>query len=265
MINYLALVAALALSAVSGFYSVIGLTAIFASAFWPIIFMGSVLEVSKLVTASWLYNNWNVAPRFLRYYLTFAVLILMFITSMGIFGFLSRAHIEQSLNINTGATEQIQILNDKIAFQRQSIEDVDKQIQQIDAAISKMTERGQAANSLRAADQQRKNREVLVNKKEQYVQDISKLNEERIRLESSVKKLEAEVGPLKYIAELIYDNADQNQLEKAVRLVILLIVFIFDPLAVILLIAANVGLKERKRLLKIQNPGILKIDDSVLN
>lgn len=265
MINYIALLVALALSGVSGYYSIIGLTAIFSSAFYPIIFMGGVLEAGKLVTASWLYNNWSDAPRVLKYYLTIIVVVLMFITSMGIFGFLSKAHIEQSLAINTGTADQIQILDSKINFEKQSIADLDKQIAQIDAAIAKMTDRGQASNSLRAATQQRKTRDTLVKRKEDLVKNISEYNTQKIRLQSEVKKLEAEVGPIKYIAELLYDKTDSNQLEKAVRLVIIILVLVFDPLAVVLLIAANFGLKNKKiKLTSDKEVAILEIDNKVL-
>lgn len=264
MINYISLLVALMLSAVSAYYSIAGLTAIFASAFIPIILMGSVLELGKLVTASWLYHNWNTSPKLLRYYLTTAVIVLMFITSMGIFGFLSKAHIDQSLSINSGSADQIVLIQNKIDFEKQSVADIDKQIAQIDAAISKMTDRGQAANSLKAADQQRKQRDVFVKKKDDHVKNISAYTAERIKLNSEVKKLEAEVGPLKYIAEMVYENTDSNQLEKAVRFVILIIVFVFDPLAVLLLIAANIGMAQRKPLTKDNENSILRIDDTVL-
>jgi hypothetical protein len=265
MINYLALGVALALSGVSGYYSIIGLTTIFASAFWPVVVMGSVLEIGKLVTASWLYKNWKQTPFLIKSYLSTAVFILMFITSMGIFGFLSKAHIDQTINLNTGVADQIQILKSKISFEKQSIEDLDKQIQQIDSALNKMTDRGQASTALKAADQQRKTRESLVKKKDDHVKNISTYTEQRIRFESEIKKLEAEVGPLKYISELIYEVQSVDNLEKSVRMVILLLVFVFDPLAIVLLIAANIGITNQKRFTKEQNVGILEIDDKVLD
>jgi len=265
MINYLALFIALDLSSVSGYYSIIGLTTIFASAFWPVVVMGSVLEIGKLVTASWLYKNWKQTPFLIKSYLSTAVFILMFITSMGIFGFLSKAHIDQTINLNTGVADQIQILKSKISFEKQSIEDLDKQIQQIDSALNKMTDRGQASTALKAADQQRKTRESLVKKKDDHVKNISTYTEQRIRFESEIKKLEAEVGPLKYISELIYEVQSVDNLEKSVRMVILLLVFVFDPLAIVLLIAANIGITNQKRFTKEQNIGILEIDDKVLD
>ena len=267
IINYLALVSALAVSAVSAYYSIIGLTAIFSSQFWPIVVMGSVLEIGKLVTASWLYRNWHIASFFIKSYLTIAVILLMFITSMGIFGFLSRAHIEQSLIINGSTKEQLTLVQSKIETEKQYIVDIDRQIQQIDAAISKLTDRGQATTSLRAADQQRRTRDNLVQKKDVHVKNISTFTQERIKLDTETKKLEAEVGPIKYIAELIFENDQEANLERAVRYVIILLVIVFDPLAVVLLIAANQGLaggRKRTTVVKKKNltksPKALKID-----
>jgi len=265
MINYLALVVALCLSAVSGYYSIVGLTTLFASAFWPVVVMGSALEAGKLVTASWLYRNWKTAPAFLKAYLSASVVVLMFITSMGIFGFLTKAHIDQTLTMAGDNSQRVQILDQKIANVKASIEDVDKQIAQIDAAINKMTDRGQAATSLRAADQQRKTREALIKKRDDHVKDISELTTERVRIQSDLKKIEAEVGPLRYISEILYEDQSSENLERSVRLVILLLVCVFDPLAIVLLIAANHGIVERKRLtIKRQRDTIEITDNDIL-
>lgn len=264
MINYLALFVALAVSGISAYYSILGLTAIFSSAFIPVVIMGVALELGKLISASWLYRNWKTAPFFLKTYLTIAVIVLMFISSMGIFGFLSRAHIEQTLNISTGSADRVEIINNKIDALKISSFDLDKQIAQIDAAIAKLTERGQAQNSLKAAEQQRKTRDGLVKRKDEYVRNISELTTEKVSLTSGIKKLEAEVGPLKYIAELVYEGTGPDQLEKAVRMVIILLVLVFDPLAVVLLIAANHGISEKKRLTNLKEYSILKIDNEVL-
>lgn len=242
MINILALLVALTVSGVSAYYSIIGLTSIFAAAYYPVIIMGSVLELGKLVTTSWLYRNWRTCPWLLKSYLTVAVIILMFISSMGIFGFLSRAHIEQNLQIGTGSADQIQIVQTKIDNEQSIIDDLNKQISQIDAAVSKLTEKGQATNSLQAADKQRKQRDALILQRTKHNDESAKLKEQRVNLSSNVKKMEAEVGPLKYIAEMIYEGkATDDILEKSVRWVIICIVFVFDPLAVVLLLAANHG------------------------
>ena len=264
IINYLALITALAVSSVSAYYSIIGLTAIFSSQFWPIVIMGSVLEIGKLVTASWLYRNWNITPLLIKLYLTISVFLLMFITSMGIFGFLSKAHIEQNITIDSGVTDNVRIIISKIDTEKRFIEDLDKQIQQIDTALSKMTDRGQAATALKAADQQRKTRDSLVKRKDEHVKNISAFNEQRINFETQIRKLEAEVGPIKYISELIYQNAEKNDVEKSVRFVIIILVLVFDPLAIVLLIASNIGLRKKEQLININNPGILEIDNKVL-
>lgn len=264
MINYLALLVALAISMVAGYFSIIGLTAIFAGAFWPVIIMGSVLEVGKLVTASWLYRNWYIISNTLRVYLTSAVILLMLITSMGIFGFLSRAHIEQQLASQNADSAQVEILDSKIAYQQQLIDDVDKQVKQIDDNISKMTQSGQTKTSLRAIGDQRKTRDGLVAKKDGLIEAITQLKSQKIEAEAKVKKIEAEVGPIKYIADMIYDSADTNQLEKAVRLVIILLVIVFDPLAVVLLIAANIGLTNSSTRSNINNKKRSKSDRNVV-
>jgi cell division protein FtsB len=264
MIDYIALLVAFAVSGVSAYYSIIGLTAIFASAYYPVIVMGVALELGKLVSASWLYRNWNHTPFLLKSYLSFAVVILMIVSSMGIFGFLSKAHIEQQLSMSTGQADQLAIIESKIEFTKSSIADLDKQIAQIDNALTKMTDRGQAASSLQAADRQRKTRNELVKKKEGYVKELSELTTERVSLTSGIKKLEAEVGPIKYIAELVYSNGGTENLERSVRAVIILLVLVFDPLAVVLLLAANHGLNRRKQLTFLKEPSILKIDDEVL-
>lgn len=262
IINILALVSALAISVVAGYFSILGLTAIFAGAFWPVIIMGSVLEIGKLVTASWLYRNWHLVRGVVKAYLTASVILLMFITSMGIFGFLSKAHIEQQLAADGGDQAQVEILDSKIQYQQELIDDVDKQITQIDDNISKMTEKGQTKSSLAAITQQRKSRDGLVSKKDRLIETMTSIKTERITVESRIKKIEAEVGPIKYIANLIYDQTDTNQLEKAVKFVIIMLVIVFDPLAVVLLIAANIGLSNtRKRVIKKSSKKVRSRDD----
>lgn len=247
-IAYLAFLTGLCISCVAAWYSIIGLTAIFAGAFWPVVIMGSSLEIGKLVAISWLYNNWRIAPLFLKAYLSIAIAVLMLITSMGIFGFLSRAHIEQSLNMNTGVIEQIQILDNQIKFNDDTIADIDRQIAQIDAAISKMTDKGQAQSSLRAADQQRKTRDSLILKKQDEIKKIADVKAQKIKLESEFKKIEAEVGPIKYVAEIIYGGSDKEIVDKAIRFVIILLILVFDPLAVLLLLAFNITISKRGKL-----------------
>lgn len=189
----------------------------------------------------------------------------MFITSMGTFGFLSRAHIEQQLNITTGDADKLAIIESQIQNKNSIIADYDKQLQQIDDALSKITEKGRGESSLQAADKQRKTRNELVAKKNAELGSVSKLKEEVVGLRSTIRKTEAEVGPLKYIAEAIYGGQDTSvvDLDRAVRMVIILLVVVFDPLAVVLLIAANHGMSKTNNLTNINNTSILTIDENI--
>lgn len=277
MINYIALFVALTLSGVAGWYSIIGLTAIFSASFWPVVIMGTTLEVGKVVTTAWLHRNWATAPRSIKYYLTTSVIVLMFITSMGIFGFLSKAHIEQTVS-TADNTVLIQQIEDKIERENKKIKDAETVVAQLDNTVKVL----QDAQRLRGKDgaiavreDQKEERASLQSVIDLSLKEIDKLQTEKTTLSVEQTKLEAEVGPLKYIAELIYSNADKNQLEAAVRWVIIILVFVFDPLAILLLIAANIGMvntkpkrkvvrQPRKSLPKIEDPGILKIDDMVL-
>ena len=355
-IGIITLLTALAISAVAIYYSVAGLAAIFAAAVIPIIIMGVVLEIGKLVTAVWLHKYWSRATWWLKTYLSIAVFVLMFITSMGIFGFLSKAHIEQT-SLSTEQVALIETLDDKEARAEAKIQrwndemnrlmkgedvrvdnlvereqnalkdlyaqiekekdnarlDADKQIKLQNDRLDQARQRKESdikaaqdryagafskAGLDEAIEQAKKNelsvassaqREIRnINKTlndrlaeidKKYADDIQEINdriqklrnqantktvdidsrineleqfidkeqkvidtvrEEKLVYEKTYRKLEAEVGPIKYIAEFIYgDNADNNMLEEAVRWVIIVIIFVFDPLAVLLLIASQ--------------------------
>lgn len=244
------LVSALSLSAIAAFYSIAGLTAIFAAAVVPIIVMGGILEVSKLVVASWLYRNWNEVPTMFKSYFTVAVVILMMITSMGIFGFLSKAHLDQAVPAGD-ISAQVQILDDKIKTQRDNIDAARKALSQMDAQLdqklTRSTDEKGADKAIQIRRSQQGERKKLQNEISDAQKVIVKLQEERAPVASQARKIEAEVGPIKYIAALIYgDTLDQNMLEKAVRWVIIMIVLVFDPLAVLMLVAVNWSLKKRQ-------------------
>lgn len=243
LIAYLALLSGLSISAVAIYYSVAGLMAIFAAALIPIMIMGIVLEVGKLAATVWLKQNWLRAPRFLKAYLLLAILALMLLTSMGIFGYLSKAHLDQA--VPTGdVADKVSLLDEKISTERSNIDAAKKALQQMDAQVDQMlgrtdTERG-AERAVQIRRNQAKERAALQNDIAQSQKKIAALNEERAPIAKELRKVEAEVGPIKYIAALIYgDNADQNLLERAVRWVIIVIVLVFDPLAVILLLASQ--------------------------
>lgn len=237
----------LTLSAVAIYYSVIGLTAVFAAAFWPIVVMGATLEVAKLVAASWLKMYWERIPRMMKIYMTTAVVVLMLITSMGIFGFLSKAHLDQNL-VSGDVVDRVAIIDEKIKTERDNIEASRKALKQMDEAVDQTmarsdSERG-AERAVQIRRQQQPERTRLQNDITKAQSNISKLNEERAPIAKDLRKVEAEVGPIKYIAKLIYgDNPDANILEKAVTWVIMIIVFVFDPLAVLMLLGAQMTYK----------------------
>jgi len=249
MINYLALLVAIGLSAIAAYFSVIGLTTIFAASFWPVVIMGGTLEVAKVVAASWTYRNWNIAPFSIKVYLIASIITLMFITSMGTFGYLSKAHIDQTTS-SSDVVAQLAIYDEKIKVARENIDANRKALKQYDEAVDQImgrsdTEKG-AEKAVVVRRTQQKDRVRLQEEIQTYQKTISKLNEDRAPLAVQVRKVEAEVGPLKFIAELFYDKVDSQFLDKTVRWVIILIVIVFDPLAIILLIAANIGLSKTK-------------------
>ena len=242
----LTLLTALAISAVAAYYSIIGLIAIFSSAMIPIAVMGVVLETGKLVTAAWVYHHWKRTPVLLKTYLISAVVVLMFITSMGIFGFLSKAHIEQT-TVNSDNTLQIELIDSKIQRERTTIERAENTLAQLDNALEKYVELGAVTKGLNARKEQEGERNELNATIDESTDAIATLTKEKSELNADRIAIEAEVGPIKYIAELIYGESSTGVLEDAVRGVILIIVFVFDPLAVLLLVAANQSLVQENR------------------
>ena len=243
IIAWLALFSGLTISAVAIWYSVAGLVSIFAAAVIPIIVMGVVLEVSKLIATVWLKINWTRAPVFIRTYLLIAIAVLMLITSMGIFGFLSKAHSDAGL-VSGDVQAKIAVYDEKIKTERENIDAARKALTQMDAQVnerlSRSTDDKGAERAVQIRRQQQAERTRLQNDISRSQGAIAKLNEERAPVAAEVRKVEAEVGPIKYIANFIYgDNPDANILEKAVTWVIIIIVAVFDPLAVILLLASQ--------------------------
>ena len=241
----LTLITALAISAVAAYYSIIGLIAIFSSAVIPIAVMGVVLETGKLVTAAWVYHHWKRTPVLLKTYLISAVVVLMFITSMGIFGFLSKAHIEQT-TVNSDNTLQIELIDTKIQRERDTIKRAENTLLQLDSALEKYVELGAVTKGLNARKEQEAERNELNTTIDESTDAIATLTQKKSELNADRIAIEAEVGPIKYISELIYGESTKGVLEDAVRGVILIIVFVFDPLAVLLLVAANQSLLQEQ-------------------
>ena len=258
----LTFLSAISISVIAAGYSIMGLATLFSGAVIPIIAMGTALEIGKLVSASWLYQNWknsNVSV-LLKTYLFTAIVVLVFITSMGIFGFLSKAHLDQVKPTSNNAI-QIELLDSKINTQEKRIERAQSTLDQLDKALDVYIEKEFVTRGLKERKKQEPERLAL----NEEITDASNILGELMLEKNTIKieqdKIEAEVGPLKYVAELIYGDSAEDYFDSAVRIVIIILVFVFDPLAVLLLIAANISLRERhdkKQLTKVNEKIILE-------
>ena len=243
-IAYLALISGLAISVVAEYYSILGLMAIFSAAVIPIIIMGVVLGLGKISATLWLKQNWNNAPKTIKAYLFSAIVVLMLITSMGIFGFLSKAHNDQSL-VSGDVQSKIAIYDEKIKTSKENIETNRKALKQLDEAVDQVmarsTDEKGADKAIAVRRSQAKDRARLLADIELEQKKISQLTEESIPIRAEVRKVEAEVGPIKYIANFVYgeNSANSGVLEKAVIWVIIILIVVFDPLAVILLLSSQ--------------------------
>ena len=248
----LTFLSAISISVIAAGYSIMGLATLFSGAVVPIIAMGTALEIGKLVSASWLYQNWSnkSVSKFLKAYLFSAVVILIFITSMGIFGFLSKAHLDQVKPTSSNAIK-IELLDSKINTQQNRIERSQNTLNQLDKALDVYIEKEFVTRGLKERKKQEPERLALNEEITDASNILGELMLEKNTLKIEQDKIDAEVGPLKYVAELIYGEDAKDHFDKAVRIVIIVLVFVFDPLAVLLLISANISLTQlnAKRLL----------------
>ncbi len=246
LLALITLICAISISVVAAGYSIIGLATLFAGAKVAIIAMGTVLEVGKLVAASWLYRNWNsnLLPRSIKWYLTTSVLVLVFVTSMGIFGFLSKAHLDQ-VRPTTNYLVQASLIDKQIIQQEIIITRNEKVLNQLDEVMDVYIKRENVSRGLKERRKQKEEREFLNTEIRVAMETIAALTLEKSNIELEQLKVEADVGPLKYIAELIYGDKAVEYFDKAVRIIIIVLIFVFDPLAVLLLIAANISFKQR--------------------
>jgi len=236
---------AISISVIAAGYSIVGLATLFAGAVVPIIAMGSALEVGKLVAATWLYHNWRSdIPRILKTYLFIAIIVLVFITSMGIFGFLSKAHLDQVKPIS-GNNIKIELLDKRITQQNLIVVRAEKQLELLDKALEVYIDKEYVTRGLKERKAQKEERDLLNEAIYSASDEIAILITEKSVLALEQDKIEAEVGPIKYIAELIYGEQAKDHFDEAVRWVIVVLIFVFDPLAVLLLIAANISLRQR--------------------
>ena len=240
----LALIAGLLLSGTAAYYSIVGLIAIFPGSVWAIASMGASLEFAKLVVASWLYRNWKIAPTFLKGVFSAGVLVLMFFTSMGIFGFLSKSHLEHEATMGADTTYQLASAEQKVASKEKTVKLLERQIDSIDNSMASYIEQGKITTGLQQRNRLKADRAALEKQRQEAEAELIELNTNLNVLKTANAKREVEVGPLKYIAEMIYGDKAQDHFDSAVRAVIILIVAVFDPLAVLLLIAANMSFSQ---------------------
>jgi len=244
-LTLLTFLSAISISIIAAGYSIIGLATLFAGAVIPIIAMGTALEIGKLVAASWLYQNWQGSdvPKLLKAYLFSAIIVLVFITSMGIFGFLSKAHLDQ-VKPTSGNNIKIELIDKQINQQQIIIDRSQKTLDQLDKALEVYIEKEFVTRGLKERAKQEEERTTLNNAINSASDKIANLTLQKSELQLTQDKIEAEVGPIKYVAELIYGENAQDNFDSAVRIVILILIFVFDPLAVLLLIAANISLRQ---------------------
>lgn len=233
----LLMLVALAITGVAGYFSILGLMAIFPASPLAVAAMGVVLELAKLVTASWVYRNWKIANKLLKSYFVVAVCTLSFITSMGVFGYLSKAHIEHT---TVGGSAQLQIA--QLESKKEAAERRLKNAQTSLDTLDRLTTGENVLDANYIRNRQKRERAALNKEIEGATTDIQTIEADLIPLKTENLKLEAEVGPIKYVAELFYGSGDNATIDKAVRMMIIVLIFVFDPLAILLIIAANMTL-----------------------
>ena len=242
----LTLLTALAISTVAAWYSIIGLMAIFAGATTAIMIMGIVLEIGKLICASWTFTNWRKCPVIMKTYFIVAVIVLMLITSLGIFGFLSRAHITQS-NPTSLMEERIERIELKVNQRQIQINRYQGRLDTLDQALQRYIELGAISKGLAKIGAMDNETNLLKTKIQGLENEIDGLMDEKYELKTNLSLAEVETGPIKYVASMLYDEVSASELETAVRWIIILLIFVFDPLAVVLVIAANISLRDYRR------------------
>ena len=260
----LTLFVALMISSVAAYYSIVGLMAIFAAAKIPIAIMGGVLEIGKLVVASWTFKNWKTSHALIKIYFIISIIILMFITSLGIFGFLSKAHLEQSVPTKplSSQIEQIQIKIDQKFDDRLRLENT---LENLNSAFEKYLELGAVTKGLKAREEFKEESDFIKSEIDVLSEEIIELNTTAIKIQNEIDMIEVEVGPIKYIANLLYEDVDSTELEDSVRYIILLLILVFDPLAVVLVIAGNISLSqefEKRKKIEEEKNSLTVVDEN---
>ena len=233
-LNYLALATSLMIAGIAAYFSVIGMGIIFAGAYMSTVVMMTALEFGKIVTAAYVHLFWDKL-NYMKYYLSFSVFVLMLITSLGIFGFLSKANIDQTLQGDSYSLE-MSIIDKRLESKENQLGRLEDRIANLDNIIT--TARPQDRNYIDR--RQKDEREEIGNDIDTIVDDIVLLNQEKLPFQRLQLEQEGEIGPIKYVAEMIYGQDDANKyIDNAVRYVIIALIFVFDPLALLLLITAT--------------------------
>ncbi|SDT08656.1 hypothetical protein [Bradyrhizobium canariense] len=240
-----AFMVALLLACVSAAFSIDGLTAIFAGAFWPVIIMGATLEAGKLVAAAWLTENWYTAPALLRLILVAMIGLMMSLNAVGVFGFLTKAHLDHMVTVDLALADKVADTEARLAIQGQTVADLDRRIAQIDAAIEESTRLGRPVGAMTIADQKRRDRADIVATRQREAGVLANLQIDKARVDAQRRRAEADVGPVRYLAELI--GMPSADLERPVRMLTLALVVVLDPMAVVLLLAAGANASASSR------------------
>jgi hypothetical protein len=260
MVNYLVLLVAIIVAGVAAYFSVFGIGLIFAGSFVAAVVMGCALEAAKITAVSWLYRHWSYAHWLLKTYLIGAIVVLSLITSLGIFGFLSRAHIEQISKLETSDISNIGVIDDQIAQHKASIADIDKRVALIDDALRDLIAKGRARDSLRYQEDQDRIRKTLNKDRTNQIGELNELTKQKTKITNENTKAQVEVGPIRYVAEFFFNNSDPTTLERAVRWMIIVIILVFDPLSIALFIAYNTMAVAKKDLTLPGDPNIILVN-----
>lgn len=242
MLTYITLFLSLCLAGAAAYFSIIGLTSIFIGAFWSIVVMATLLELCKLTTAAWLHLEWNKIVWWIKGYLGIALVVLMLITSGGIFGYLSKAHLEHT-TVNEELIVQIDRVEEDIGINQDRLDRIDRQLGLFDKALDRYIDEGYVSRGLDKRKEQQEERTQLEEARAEISTKLQELQSQRSDLRKQNVVVEAEIGPLKYIAEIIYGDEARNHYSEAVRWIIMALVLVFDPLAVLLLVVSAKALR----------------------
>ena len=231
---------AIAISAVAAWFSVLGLTQIFAAAFLPVAIMGGVLELGKVVAAVWTHHYWKELNFLTKSLLVPIIGLLMVVTSLGIFGLLSKGHAEQEMPVKI-VEQRVASFDTQIEFSKTKIENLQQRLQTLNEAMKKYVELGAVSKGL---DKTTEDSSALETQIQEELNKIQRLEEAKLKERLSIAGLEAELGPIKYVAVLL---GDDSNLEAAVLIVIFIIIFCFDPLALLLVVLSVDSIYGRKK------------------